>query len=174
MTPPQNSAEVAEAIGPTLDRFVLASAPMLRDCAEAVYEQLLYSVQDYLKANAEWNIGNEIDRCRKIEIENIELRATIHQLGENAAKAAGEYAEEVVALKSACDGWRVQFEMSRESLEVVRGRIGELEAMLNRVATALPVLETMLAVAGLNAGLAVAQELHAETRAALTEPTDEA
>ena len=101
MTTPQNSAEVAEAIGPTLDRFVLASAPMLRDCAEAVYEQLLYSVQDYLKANAEWNIGNEIDRCRKIEIENIELRATIHQLGENAAKAAAEYAERVAVLEGA-------------------------------------------------------------------------
>ena len=100
MTTHQNSAEVADAIGPTLDRFVLASAPMLRDCAEAVYEQLLYSVQDYLKANAEWNIGAEIDRCRKIEIENIELRATIHQLGENAAKAAGEYAEEVGRLRA--------------------------------------------------------------------------
>ena len=99
MTTHQNSAEVADAIGPTLDRFVLASAPMLRDCAEAVYEQLLYSVQDYLKANAEWNIGAEIDRCRKIEIENIELRATIHQLRENAAKDAAEYAEEVARLR---------------------------------------------------------------------------
>ena len=152
MTPPQNSAEVAEAIGPTLDLFVLASAPMLRDCAEAVYEQLLYSVQDYLKANAEWNIGNEIDRCRKIEIENIKLRATIHQLGENAAKAAGEYAERVAAI---CK------ELALTELANIEGASDEWLAGFRH---AVSRVEATLALDTLNVSNLA--------RAALTEPTD--
>lgn len=62
------------AIAPTLDAFVASAAPSLRACAEAVYEQLLYSVQDYLRDNAQWNIGAELERCRKIEAENRSLR----------------------------------------------------------------------------------------------------
>lgn len=83
-----------------------------------------------------------------------------------AARIAALEAEKA-RLRSTVDGWRVQHEWLRESLEVARGHIGELEATLTRAATALPVLEKMLAVAGLDAGLAVAQELGADMRAAI-------
>lgn len=63
------------AITPTLDAFVVAAKPRLRLCAEAVYEELLHSVQDYLRDNAQWNIGTELDRCRRTEAENRDLRA---------------------------------------------------------------------------------------------------
>jgi len=65
---------VAAAIGPTLDRFVEASAPYLQKVTDELYEQLLNGVQDYLRENGEWNIGVEIHRCRKIEFDNTWLR----------------------------------------------------------------------------------------------------
>ena len=74
MSNPQNSEEVAKAIGPTLNLFVKQSAPAIQRATDDIYERLLYSVQDYLRDNAEWNLGAEIDRCRKIEAENRDLR----------------------------------------------------------------------------------------------------
>lgn len=71
---PQNSAEVAVAIRPTLDQFVIGAIPAARKVADEVYEHLLYSVQDYLRENAEWNLGGEIDRCRAIEADSRALR----------------------------------------------------------------------------------------------------
>ena len=69
----ENSDTVAEAIRPTLDKFAAAAAPYLKNAAEQLYENLLYSVQDYLRDNAEWNIGEEIARCRRIELYNVQL-----------------------------------------------------------------------------------------------------
>jgi hypothetical protein len=69
-----DTADVAAAIGPTLDQFVKQAAPAVQRVADDIYERLLYSVQDYLKENAEWNVGGEIERCRKIEADNRELR----------------------------------------------------------------------------------------------------
>jgi len=65
--PLENGEAVATAIGPTLDRFVEASAPYLQKVTDHIYERLLDGVQDYLRENGEWNIGVEIDRCRQIE-----------------------------------------------------------------------------------------------------------
>jgi hypothetical protein len=56
-----------ETIRPTLDKFTASAEPICRAAAEQVYEHFLNSIQDYLRDNAEWNIGAEIDRCRKIE-----------------------------------------------------------------------------------------------------------
>jgi len=70
----ENSDTVAAAIRPTLDQFVSKAEPFCRKVAEEIYEQLLYTTQDYLRDNAEWNIGAEIDRCRKIEHDNTQLR----------------------------------------------------------------------------------------------------
>lgn len=65
---------VAELIRPTLDKFVSQAEPFLAKVSEELYEHLLYTVQDYLRENAEWNIGQEIERCRKIEHDNTQLR----------------------------------------------------------------------------------------------------
>lgn len=64
----------AELIRPTLDKFVAGAEPFLRKVSEELYEKLLWSVQDYLRENSEWNIGQEIERCRRIEHENTQLR----------------------------------------------------------------------------------------------------
>lgn len=77
---PQNSDEVADAIGSTLDAFVKASSPRIRRVTEDIYEHLLNDVQNYLRDNAEWNIGAEIDRCRVIEVHNLELRTVKAEL----------------------------------------------------------------------------------------------
>lgn len=74
MTALDNGEAVAIAIRPTLDRFVSSAEPFCRKAAEDIYEQLLNCTQDYLRDNAEWNIGVEIDRCRKIEHDNTQLR----------------------------------------------------------------------------------------------------
>lgn len=73
-------AEVADLIGPTLDKFVTGAAPYVRSVADEIYEQLLNGVQDYLRSNAEWNIGAEIDRCRAIEADNRRLREAAKQV----------------------------------------------------------------------------------------------
>lgn len=64
----------AELIRPTLDKFVAGAEPYLRKVSEELYEKLLWSVQDYLRENGEWNIGQEIERCRRIEHQNTQLR----------------------------------------------------------------------------------------------------
>jgi hypothetical protein len=69
-----NADTVAEAIRPTLDKFAAAAEPTIRKVAETLYEQLLWVTQDYIRENGEWNIGQEIERCRKIEHENTQLR----------------------------------------------------------------------------------------------------
>jgi hypothetical protein len=68
------SESVAELIRPTLDAFVSKADPFIRKVTEEIYEQLLYTVQDYLRENGEWNIGQEIERCRQIERDNTQLR----------------------------------------------------------------------------------------------------
>lgn len=64
----------AELIRPTLDLFVSKAEPAIRKITEEIYEQFLNSVQDYLRENGEWNIGQEIERCRRIEHDNTQLR----------------------------------------------------------------------------------------------------
>lgn len=73
MNAPRNSDQVAAAIAPTLDAFVTSAGPVLRRVADEVYETLLESVQVYLRSNAEWNIGSQIDHCRTVEAENRSL-----------------------------------------------------------------------------------------------------
>lgn len=68
------SETIVPLIAPTLDAFIAKAEPTCRKLAETIYEELLYSVQDYLRSNAEWNIGSELDRCRKTELENLHLR----------------------------------------------------------------------------------------------------
>ena len=70
----ENGDTVAEAIRPTLDKFVANAAPYLKKVTDELYEQLLYGVQDYLRENGEWNIGQEIERCRKVDRDNSQLR----------------------------------------------------------------------------------------------------
>lgn len=65
---------VAKACDAILDKFVERAARPMRKAAEAVYEDLLYSVQDHLKDNARWNLANTIERCRRVEMDNIRLR----------------------------------------------------------------------------------------------------
>ena len=84
-----DTADVVDAIGPTLDLFVKQATPFVQKVADEVYERLLYSVQDYLKENAEWNIGGEIERCRKIEAENRKLKSVNAELME-ACQAVAE------------------------------------------------------------------------------------
>lgn len=98
-----------------------------------------------------------------------ELIIPTQSQAENAAKDA-----EIARLKSACDGWRVQFEMSRESLEVARSRIGELEAVeaqlricVEDATKALPVLVAMLKSARLGKGANVAIAMLDDARTAL-------
>jgi len=103
-----------QAIRPTLDAFTTAAEKECRQAAESIYEYLLGMVQDYLRENAEWNLGEEVRRCRRIEIENINLREANAKLLEaleecskrlrNAAVAGGtdeEYADAAVERYSA-------------------------------------------------------------------------
>ena len=102
-------------------------------------------------------------------------QATIHQLGENAAKAATEYAEEVGRLRRDCDGWRVQFEMSRESVAVARERIGKLEAEIGVLRGALERIGGVNGPYGYpfpEANPDYPAFAVMEARAALTEPSD--
>lgn len=63
-------AIVAAACDELLDRFVRQSERHLRKVGDALYEDLLISVQSHLKSNANWNLANEIERCRRVEAEN--------------------------------------------------------------------------------------------------------
>lgn len=65
---------VSEACDAVLDQFVRKSEARIRKFTDAVYEDLLISVQEYLKENANWNLAQEIDRCRRTETENYRLR----------------------------------------------------------------------------------------------------
>ena len=65
---------IAQELQPTLDRFVKLAEPHVRKISEEVYDRLLFSVQDYLIENAQWNIGEDVRRCRKIELDNLKLR----------------------------------------------------------------------------------------------------
>jgi len=69
--PEEIVAQVCDAI---LDKFVERAAGPMRRAADAVYEDLLHSVQDHLKDNASWNLSQDIARCRRVEIEGILLR----------------------------------------------------------------------------------------------------
>lgn len=71
---------IADAIRPTLDAFTRGAAPYLKRITDELYEQLLNSTQDYLRENGEWNIGQEIDRCRRVDAENQRLRAVNAEL----------------------------------------------------------------------------------------------
>ena len=75
-TPGPSPEVIKDAIRPTLEAFADKSGPVIRRCAESLYEEFLNSVQDYLRENGEWNIGNQIFHCRKIEDDNYKLRAS--------------------------------------------------------------------------------------------------
>ena len=83
----------------------------------------------------------------------VELETTIHQLGENAAKAAGEYAERVAAI---CK------ELALTELANIEGASDEWLAGFRH---AVSRVEATLALDTLNVSNLA--------RAALTEPTDE-
>lgn len=90
---------VAEAIRPTLDAFTVAADPYCRKVAEDIYDRLLGMTQDYLRENAEWNIGEDVRRCRKIELDNLNLRET------NAALLSALEAVEVARNSDSRDDW---------------------------------------------------------------------
>lgn len=71
---------VAKACDALLDDFVKRAEKSMRKVSEAVYEELLYMVQDYLKQNAHWNLANDIERCNRIERESLALKAEIEAL----------------------------------------------------------------------------------------------
>lgn len=77
---PQTGEELAVAIRPTLDAFVEGCGPYLKKVTDEIYEQLLNSAQDYIRENGEWNLGAEIDRCRKIEADNRWLRVRHNEM----------------------------------------------------------------------------------------------
>jgi hypothetical protein len=81
MSDAQHTPEsIGEAIRPTLEAFAAAAEPTCRRVADEIYAQFLHAVQDYLRENGEWNIGQEIARCRRIEADNYRLEATNKQL----------------------------------------------------------------------------------------------
>lgn len=66
-----NSLRQSEAaIDELLTVFLAKAEPTTRKLADEVYERFLYSVQEYLRDNAAWNLSNEIDRCRRVEAGN--------------------------------------------------------------------------------------------------------
>jgi hypothetical protein len=71
---------ITEAISPVLDAFVVAAEPKLKKAAEDFYEHFLSSVEMYLRDNAQWNISEDIRRCRKIELESLKLREQNREL----------------------------------------------------------------------------------------------
>jgi len=73
-----NSLRQSEAaIDELLSVFLAKAEPVTRKLADEVYERFLYSVQDYLRDNAAWNLASEIDRCRRVEAENRTLSETV-------------------------------------------------------------------------------------------------
>lgn len=97
---------VENACGALLDAFVEQSAPRLKKFTDQLYSDLLDSVQEYLRENANWNLSAQIEQHRKTTRENYELRDRIKQLEEEAHAAA---------LKL------------RECREALRGAVGALE-----------------------------------------------
>ena len=95
----------------TAEEAETAIAPTLRKVTEDIYEQLLNSVEDYLKSNAVWNIGSEIQRCRAIERENQKLRFLNRELIDAAQGCLGilASAESNASGRPEWDyvGWRV-------------------------------------------------------------------
>lgn len=87
--PTHTPESVAEAIRPTLDAFTVAADPYCRKAAEDIYERLLGMTQDYLRENAEWNIGEDIRRCRRIELDNLKLRERNRDLAEALKEILG-------------------------------------------------------------------------------------
>lgn len=70
----------AAAIAPTVAAIEVALGPVIQRASEHFYEQTLSDVQQFLKDNVEWNLGNEITRCREIERVNRELLEALHGL----------------------------------------------------------------------------------------------
>ena len=71
---------ITQAISPVLDAFVVAAEPKLKKAAEDFYEHFLSSVEMYLRDNVQWNISEDIRRCRKIELESLKLREQNREL----------------------------------------------------------------------------------------------
>lgn len=67
-------------IGPTLKAFEKNAEYYCRKAGDEVYERLLYSVQDYLIDNVEWNLGEELRRANRIGAENAHLRVELRKL----------------------------------------------------------------------------------------------
>ncbi len=79
----ENSLRQSEAaIDELLTVFLAKAEPVTRKLADEVYERFLYSVQDYLRDNAAWNLSVEIDRCRRVEAENRTLSEEVRAQAE--------------------------------------------------------------------------------------------
>ncbi len=131
----QSADAVAELIRPTLDKFVAGAEPYLRKVTEDLYEQLLNTTQDYLRENGEWNIGQEITRCRQIERDNMQLRIRNDALT-NAVRLLEGANEALCAKRSAAtyesmlmvDGAQLQLERLDEARRHARNELAKAEA----------------------------------------------
>lgn len=86
----ENSLRQSEAaIDELLTVFLAKAEPVTRKLADEVYERFLYSVQDYLRDNAAWNLSVEIDRCRRVEAENRTLSETVRAQAERVRVLEG-------------------------------------------------------------------------------------
>lgn len=70
-TPDERVKLLVEAVKPS------AFEPILREAADNIYEKLLYTVQDYLRENAEFNLQADIDSLRA---HNRHVEAHLQQL----------------------------------------------------------------------------------------------
>jgi hypothetical protein len=75
--------------------------PIIRRASEDLYERVLYSVQDYLRENTEYNIAAEIERARSREIALLtELRAIDDALGLHSWPTPDQRIESIQRLKA--------------------------------------------------------------------------
>lgn len=119
------SETIAEAIRPTLDVFVVKAEPACRKVAETIYETLLDTVQDYLRENAEWNIGAEIDRCRKIEHDNTWLRGRNAEL-ERALESLN--CSDILGVAESCASGTGRWEFVNERITRARAVIAKVQS----------------------------------------------
>lgn len=71
---PKAEEIVANACDTLLAEFVTKAEPHIRKAVDQIYAGLLYSVQDYLRDNANWNLAQQLESAKRTFRENYELR----------------------------------------------------------------------------------------------------
>lgn len=67
------SDDFAASFGPLLDKMPASLAPFIKDATEKLHRVVLEEVEDYIRSNVEWNIGNRLDSGAKAEALNVAL-----------------------------------------------------------------------------------------------------